>query len=713
MQLTKRFKWLSILGILASHSYAGFSQTDFFYCRYSHEEYFYTYHRTVQIPVLDKWSSKRWMDFSFGDGNFQGLTYAYWPNGKEIIAGISRSSSIQYVTSDQHVGRVFAGAPETPVFESASCLQNIASDDVGNMYMAEPCNNTLVSVNFNIDNPYKRTWVSKTIDYTPAGIAAIGDGNTHVLLSLANDGIIRVYTPTLTQTASIQLADNSSTILKVKSDGKLDGLGRAVLWVYGWNQQGYYIEEIHADLINNTAITRSSILKIAPTANVPAGFSPLSVWYDFIPFSVGQDQVRIVAVNYGQLHVFSSDGNWIDSPIGTPLSSVACNPNCDQDPNSLLLGYLQIATRNNSKNWQANTQVIVSDDFYHQNHGIHRFDWSPDGYPDYYTLDIQTKDLATSSEQQTKPYIQIRNLSAVKQLSNAKLRFWVSREENPKSSISADLYYSATDSTKIQIGCHPNNPNLCWVDVLFPYYWSLDPMDSTGENDLQLGIHCSDWKPWDKTNDWSSKNVTSSFASNSHVTVYVDRAGTGDWKLAWGTECSPDQVPLPFGYVAGSPGSPPTDNGLNLIQGFEVQNSWTSSFAPWTLDKNLFLDGQASAAILNPNYTTLTSQPYSIHGAFTKISFQVMQPKPPVNPYWLGQVQVSISIPSKNIYNAWIGQMPLVNLPDGVWMEFNQPLPANISTAFAAGANDVQIAISLNVPSASGVFHLDQLRFLP
>lgn len=708
-QISRKF---SIILMLKTLAFAGFSTTDFFYYRYSKKEFGWTFHRTVQIPVLDIANSQRWFGLQLHTGSLQGLSYSTLSNGKGVIAGISRSKRIEYITSNQEIGFIFDGETEAPIFENGSCLEMLASDDIGHMYLADPCNKKLIQISLNINDPRQRTWSSIPLDYIPAGIAAIGDGSTHALITISQDAKARVYSPDLTLLSIIQTPLTNTNILKVKSDGKLDALGRPVLWIYGRDEK-FFIDEIHIDLAQAIVFSRKVNLKIPTSAHVPEGFSPLNVWHDFIPFTIGQDQVRIVAVNLGQLHVFSSDGNWIESPMGTPTPANFCNPNCTQDPASPLIGYLQIASQNNSKNWRTNQQVIVSDNFNYSNHGIHRLDWSPDGYSDYYALDVQTRDVASSSEQATKLYIQIQNQSAVKQLANAKIRFWVSREENPKGIINADLYYSQVESTNLLVGCHENNPNLCWVDVVFSDYWTLDPMQNIGETGLQLGVHYSDWKPWNKSNDWSSLGVSSIFASNSRVSVYTDRSRTGEWTLAWGTECTPSDVPPPLGFIPGTSDNPPVDNGPSLIQGFEVANGWASSNAPWSVDHSIFIDGVASAAILNPNWTVLTSQPFSLEGAFSKIAFQVMQPKPPVNPYWLGQVQLSISIPSKNIINAWIGQMPLVDKPDGVWMDFNQSLPANISAAIMSGVSDISVSISLNAPNASGVFHIDNLRFLP
>jgi len=701
---------IPIISAIASVSYAGFTPSDFFYYRYSKKTLWHTYHRTVQIPVLDKGESNRWFGLQFASGNLQGLTYLEWPNGKSFIGGILRSSNITYLTNDQKIGSIFYNDPEAPIFGGSSCLQNLTGDDVGNLYMNEPCNKLLVSVQLDINNPSNRTWKKKEINYNAAGIAAIGDGATRKVAVFGDDGIIRLYSSNLDSSQSFKTNDSGWTILKVKSDGKLDSLGRPVIWAYLWNN-GFYIQELHLDLITGAIAARRSQLKISPRDTLPLGSTPFENWHDFIPFHVGPNQVRIIAVNYGQLHVFSSDGTWIESPIVSPIDTNFCKPDCRQNPASPLIGYLRVATLNNSKNWQSRQEIMVSDNFDYGGHGLHRLNWVPDGYEDYFALDVQMRETAGNSEPISKPMIRIFNLSPVRQLSNAKLRLWLSREENPKDSLTVDRYYFKDDSTAISTGCSSRNPNLCWIDLQFSDFWSLNPLDSTGVNDIQIGAHFVSWKSWIRSNDVSWREINSSFKSNPNVAIYTDLMQTGDWKLSWGREVDPDSIPLPFGYVQSDTSTPRIDFGPSQILGFENVLGWNSTGAKIQLDSLVFLDGKSSLSINNPEWTSLTSNPFFKKGLFTRLSFQIMQPKPPSNPYWPGQIQASISIPSKGIYNCWLGSMELLNQPEGVWLDFSKPLPLNVTAALFAGPSDVQVSISLNAPAATGKFHLDNLRF--
>lgn len=84
------------------------------------------------------------------------------------------------------------------------------------------------------------------------------------------------------------------------------------------------------------------------------------------------------------------------------------------------------------------------------------------------------------------------------------------------------------------------------------------------------------------------------------------------------------------------------------------------------------------------------------------------------NPWWVGAVQVYIEVPSRGLWNQWVGQWELTGRPQGQWQTLNLPLPSYI-TSQLQGANysDLKVRIAVNLNPGSGPLLLDNLRFDP
>ena len=84
------------------------------------------------------------------------------------------------------------------------------------------------------------------------------------------------------------------------------------------------------------------------------------------------------------------------------------------------------------------------------------------------------------------------------------------------------------------------------------------------------------------------------------------------------------------------------------------------------------------------------------------------------NPWWVGAVQVYIEVPSRGLWNQWVGQWELTGRPQGEWQSLHLPLPSYITTQLqGASYSDLKVRIAVNLNPGSGPLLLDNLRFDP
>ena len=97
-------------------------------------------------------------------------------------------------------------------------------------------------------------------------------------------------------------------------------------------------------------------------------------------------------------------------------------------------------------------------------------------------------------------------------------------------------------------------------------------------------------------------------------------------------------------------------------------------------------------------------------GAYAALDFMI--PTEQVGPYWTGAVQMHVSVPSRNLYNAYLGQVELTGARTAVYSTLRFKFPdATADIIKGATYSDLTFGIVLNVPTNSpGVYRLDNLR---
>jgi len=123
------------------------------------------------------------------------------------------------------------------------------------------------------------------------------------------------------------------------------------------------------------------------------------------------------------------------------------------------------------------------------------------------------------------------------------------------------------------------------------------------------------------------------------------------------------------------------------------------------------VEGSASLAFVPSYYSTITSAPLSTLGPFTAVSLDINLPTQQPSPYWYGAVQLYVSVPSLNIYNAYLGQEELTGLPPGRWENLNFAVPSYPGTELASATySDLTFTIALNAPVKSATYLLDDMQ---
>jgi hypothetical protein len=145
------------------------------------------------------------------------------------------------------------------------------------------------------------------------------------------------------------------------------------------------------------------------------------------------------------------------------------------------------------------------------------------------------------------------------------------------------------------------------------------------------------------------------------------------------------------------------------ILGFE-RTGWTmTSGTVLGLSTKISTEGTFSLAVNPQNYSTLTSPPLpSIGPVGAKFSFDLWQPQVSPPPTNYGAAQLFVSIPSQNVYSAYLGQVDLNALPRSAFSKIEFNVPTQLLPALDAQYTDLTFAIALNVPpNATGPYYVD------
>jgi len=162
----------------------------------------------------------------------------------------------------------------------------------------------------------------------------------------------------------------------------------------------------------------------------------------------------------------------------------------------------------------------------------------------------------------------------------------------------------------------------------------------------------------------------------------------------------------------------PSDTGdasIERLFSFEDSNDWSVSNGNGSAS-DWVTDGTSSLKVSGSGYVEIESRTFNtmdLDQVMEVVSVDLAVPTTIPNPYWLGALQLFVSCPSANLYNAFQGQ---IDLADASLGEFNQlifDLDESAVSALATMGNVCSLKFALNVAAGSGDYIFDHVAFIP
>ena len=160
------------------------------------------------------------------------------------------------------------------------------------------------------------------------------------------------------------------------------------------------------------------------------------------------------------------------------------------------------------------------------------------------------------------------------------------------------------------------------------------------------------------------------------------------------------------------------DSGLTTstneaVLGFEDAEAWSVTQGNIAVTTSQTTTEGATSLALNPSgFGVITSRPFAVRSALTgSVSFDLFVPSDQANPYWLGATQLYLNCPSRDVYNAFIGQAELTPLETDAFHQIPFSIPEWMRPGLASGCADLSFSIALNVPwDERGTYLVDNLQ---
>jgi fibronectin type 3 domain-containing protein len=152
------------------------------------------------------------------------------------------------------------------------------------------------------------------------------------------------------------------------------------------------------------------------------------------------------------------------------------------------------------------------------------------------------------------------------------------------------------------------------------------------------------------------------------------------------------------------------------ILGFESATDWHTTSGTLTRVTSPKTQGAAAVQISGNGYAELTNtRPLTSNDLTVTSRFLVdlFIPTLQVNPYWMGQLQLFLTCPSRTIFHEFAGQKDLTGLSKGAYHTIEIAVPANLRTALQGSFSDLTLGIALNVDKGCGPHVFDNARFVP
>lgn len=146
----------------------------------------------------------------------------------------------------------------------------------------------------------------------------------------------------------------------------------------------------------------------------------------------------------------------------------------------------------------------------------------------------------------------------------------------------------------------------------------------------------------------------------------------------------------------------------------DPEHPWTSDQTDLTINTDNTTEGSGSLQVEGCNWMRLDSPRFStvdwgVVGDQLKVD--VFIPADQVNPYWIGDTQVFVTVPKANVYNQPLSWRGLTDLSRPGWSTLSYDVPTYIQDALLGDYANAQISIQVNYSGCTAPILFDNLRF--
>lgn len=189
-----------------------------------------------------------------------------------------------------------------------------------------------------------------------------------------------------------------------------------------------------------------------------------------------------------------------------------------------------------------------------------------------------------------------------------------------------------------------------------------------------------------------------------------------DVSLALVFNITPGSEPWYLDNIRFAPDAPPEPPPLDAVLSFEDISKWSApgvSLTNSTTHKTHLT--QSLKVPIAPGWIQIISVPISSAGLsapFGKFKIDLWVSSNQPNPWWHGQFQLKVSVPSLGIGDAETINVELTPLPKNTFNTLTLTLPTNVKSAIDGSHPDLVLKLILNVPAGAGPYYLDNIRFV-
>ncbi len=124
-------------------------------------------------------------------------------------------------------------------------------------------------------------------------------------------------------------------------------------------------------------------------------------------------------------------------------------------------------------------------------------------------------------------------------------------------------------------------------------------------------------------------------------------------------------------------------------------------------------DGDFALSVKGRGYVEVSSPVFEtveLESLGDKLAVDVLLSQAQSNPWWLGDIQLLVSVPSAGIHHQWVGWTSFAGVTLGSWSTLEFALPPGVVAALAGNYADAQFHLAVNTDNGAGSTLLDNVR---